>query len=94
MNIGGPAWQVSVLIRGLDPDQFESQLISGQVADGEADFVDLRDPELPILRVAALGRSIRFGDDFSGGGFGRIYVACLALRGTRRFALSSARCPS
>lgn len=64
MNIGGPAWQVSVLIRGLDPDQFESQLISGQVADGEADFVDLRDPELPILRVAALGRSIRFGDDF------------------------------
>ena len=64
MNIGGPAWQVSVLVRGLNPDQFESQLISGQVADGEADFVDLRDPELPILRVAALGRSIRFGDDF------------------------------
>lgn len=64
MNIGGPAWQVSMLVRGLNPDQFESQLISGQVADGEADFVDLRDPELPILRVAALGRSIRFGDDF------------------------------
>ena len=77
MNIGGPAWQVSVLVRGLNPDQFESQLISGQVADGEADFVDLRDPELPILRVAALGRSIRFGDDFRAfAEIRRVGVAC------------------
>jgi len=78
MNIGGPAWQVSVLVRGLNPDQFESQLISGQVADGEADFVDLRDPELPILRVAALGRSIRFGDDFRA--FAEIRRAVVAFR--------------
>ena len=63
MNVGGPAWQVSVLTRGLDRDRFESRLIAGDVGEGEADFIELRDPELPVLKIPALGRSVRFGDD-------------------------------
>ena len=63
MNVGGPAWQVSVLTRGLDRDRFESRLIAGDVGDGEADFIELRDPDLPVARIPALGRSLRIGDD-------------------------------
>ncbi|SVD39762.1 uncharacterized protein METZ01_LOCUS392616, partial [marine metagenome] len=63
MNVGGPAWQVSALIRGLSGDRFESLLVSGEVEDGEADFIALRDPELPVMRIDQLGRSIRFGSD-------------------------------
>ena len=63
MNVGGPAWQVSVLTRGLDEHRFESRLVVGDVGEGEADFIALRDPDLPALKIPALGRSVRFGDD-------------------------------
>ena len=63
MNVGGPAWQVSVLTRGLDASRFETRLIVGDVGEGEADFIALRDPDLPVLKIPALGRSVRFGDD-------------------------------
>ena len=63
MNVGGPAWQVSVLNRGLAEHRFESRLIVGDVGEGEAAFIALRDPDLPVLKIPALGRSIRFGDD-------------------------------
>ncbi|MBI03132.1 MAG: glycosyltransferase family 1 protein [Acidimicrobiaceae bacterium] len=63
MNVGGPAWQVSVLPRGLDASRFETRLIVGDVGEGEADFVDLRDPDLPLMRIPTLGRSVRFSDD-------------------------------
>lgn len=61
MNVGGPAWQVSVLTRGLD--DHETLLLAGQVEPDEADFVELRDPTLPIRRVSVLGRAVRLGDD-------------------------------
>ena len=63
MNVGGPAWQVSVLIRGLANSRFESRLLAGEVKDGEADFLDLRDPELAVVKLPALGRSVRIWDD-------------------------------
>ena len=63
MNVGGPAWQVSVLTRGLDASRFETSLIAGDVGGGEADFVELRDPDLPLVKIPALGRNVRFGDD-------------------------------
>lgn len=63
MNVGGPAWQVSVLTRGLDASRFKTRLIVGEVGEGEADFVELRDPDLPLVKIPALGRSVRLGDD-------------------------------
>jgi len=63
MNVGGPAWQTSVLTRGLGGPRWESRLVCGDVSDGEADFVDLRDPGLPVQRIPVLGRSLRLGDD-------------------------------
>ncbi|MDA3025837.1 MAG: glycosyltransferase family 4 protein [Actinomycetota bacterium] len=63
MNVGGPAWQVSVLTRGLVPPDFESTLVCGYVSEGEADFIALRDPELPCRQIEGLGRSIKPLDD-------------------------------
>ena len=51
MNVGGPAWQVSVLTRGLGQGRFESRLIVGDVGEDEADFIELRDPEIGRAHV-------------------------------------------
>lgn len=64
MNVGGPAWQVSVLTRGLEAEKFETRLVTGDVDGGEADFMELRDPGLPVLRIPTLGRSVRILGDF------------------------------
>ena len=76
MNVGGPAWQVSVLARGFTDDhRFESCLIVGDVGEGEADFRELRDPDLPALRIPALGRTVRPGDDIQA-----FFAICRAIR--------------
>lgn len=63
MNVGGPAWQVSVLTRGLENDEFTSQLVCGEISEDEADFLMLRDPELRVTRIRTLGRSLNAFDD-------------------------------
>ncbi len=77
MNVGGPAWQSSVLTRGLVEHGFETRLLTGQVDEGEADFVSLRHPELPVVEIEGLGRSLRMGGDL------RAFVAI--IREIRRF---------
>jgi glycosyltransferase involved in cell wall biosynthesis len=63
MNVGGPAWQVSVLTRGLNNSAFTSRLVCGEISEGEADFLALRDPHLEVTRVASLGRGLSALDD-------------------------------
>lgn len=63
MNVGGPALQVAGLVEGLDPDRYETVLVTGHTAPGEADFLDLHSYDLPVRRIGELGRSIRPGDD-------------------------------
>ena len=63
MNVGGPAWQASVLTRGLPKDRFQTRLVCGCVDTSEADFIELRDPDLPVRRLESLGRSVRIGGD-------------------------------
>ena len=65
MNVGGPAWQVSVLTRGLPRHGIENILISGEVETGEADYLALRDSDLPVVRLAGLGRSVRLLGDLT-----------------------------
>ncbi len=59
MNVGGPAWQVSVLTRGLEDEEFTTMLVCGQVEPGEADFIELRDPDLPVTRLELMSRSVK-----------------------------------
>jgi glycosyltransferase involved in cell wall biosynthesis len=57
MNVGGPALQVTGLTEGLDPARFDHRLYVGRVGPDEADYVELRAPDLPLQRVEGLGRS-------------------------------------
>jgi glycosyltransferase involved in cell wall biosynthesis len=63
MNVGGPALQVTGLVLGMDAVRFDHRLLTGAVGPGEADYVDLRAPGLPLTRVPGLGRSPRPLDD-------------------------------
>ncbi|MEV0408803.1 glycosyltransferase [Actinoallomurus sp. NPDC050550] len=63
MNVGGPALQAVELMRGLDTGLFDQRLYTGAVEPGEADYLDLRAPDVTPYRSPALGRSIRPGDD-------------------------------
>lgn len=63
MNVGGPALQASVLMRGLDPERFDQRLYTGAVGPDEADYLDLRAPDVTPHRMATLGRSVRPADD-------------------------------
>ena len=65
MNVGGPAWQVSVLTRGLPRHGIENILVSGEVKGGEADYLELQDSNLPVVRLAGLGRSVRLLGDLT-----------------------------
>lgn len=61
-NVGGPALQATVLMRGLS-DRFEQRMYAGSLAEGEADFLELRAPDIPVYRVPSLSRRVRPGDD-------------------------------
>jgi glycosyltransferase involved in cell wall biosynthesis len=63
MNVGGPALQAAALMRGLDAERFDQRLYCGFVGSGEADYVDLRAPDVAVHRVPTLGRAIRPADD-------------------------------
>jgi glycosyltransferase involved in cell wall biosynthesis len=62
-NVGGPALQVSTLARGLDPARFEQRLLVGSVEDDEADYLELRAPDVEVVRVPGLGRRVRGADE-------------------------------
>ncbi|MER5646572.1 glycosyltransferase [Streptosporangium sp. NPDC002524] len=64
MNVGGPATQVMGLCEGLDPEEFDHRLYTGQVEGGEGDHLRLRDSGVSVHRVPGLGRSIRPADDY------------------------------
>ena len=63
MNVGGPAVQVSGLMRHLSGDQFEQRLYTGWCADDEADFLLTQAQDVDAVRVDGLGRAVRPGDD-------------------------------
>ncbi|MBK5305878.1 MAG: glycosyltransferase [Frankiaceae bacterium] len=63
MNVGGPALQVTGLVEGMDTARFDHRLLTGSVGPGEADYVSLRAPGLPLTTIQGLGRSPKPLDD-------------------------------
>ncbi len=63
MNVGGPALQVSTLLRDLDPDLFEQRLYAGQPDPDEGDYLSLRAAGVPVWPVPTLGRRVAPTDD-------------------------------
>ncbi|MGW0751246.1 glycosyltransferase [Streptomyces sp. NPDC002587] len=63
MNVGGPALQVSTLMRGLDSELFDHRLFAGFVGPDEADYVEQRARHVQVCPVPTLGRAVRPTDD-------------------------------
>jgi glycosyltransferase involved in cell wall biosynthesis len=59
MNVGGPAVQVSGLMRGFDDKVFEQELVTGFCAADEADYLEKVATEVEAVRIDGLGRSIK-----------------------------------
>jgi glycosyltransferase involved in cell wall biosynthesis len=68
-NVGGATQQAATLLSRLSPDRFEQRLYAGSLAAGEADFLELRAPDVPVYRVPSLSRRVRLGDDVRALGF-------------------------
>ncbi len=58
MNVGGPAVQVSGLMRGLDATKFDHRLYTGFCADNEADYLDTVATDVSALRIDGFGRRV------------------------------------
>ena len=59
MNVGGPAVQVSGLMRGFDQVLFEQELLTGYCAADEADYLEKVATDVKAIRIDGLGRSIK-----------------------------------
>jgi glycosyltransferase involved in cell wall biosynthesis len=63
MNVGGPAVQISGLMRGLDPEFFDQRLITGFCDEDEADYLETQAPDVSVTRITGLGRALKMRDD-------------------------------
>ena len=59
MNVGGPAVQVSGLMRGFNQEAFEQELLTGFCAAGESDYLEKVATDVKAIRIDGLGRSIK-----------------------------------
>ena len=63
MNVGGPAVQVSGLMRGLNSVEFDHRLYTGFCAVDEADYLDSVATDVEAIRIEGLGRHVSFSGD-------------------------------
>ena len=63
MNVGGPAVQVSGLMRGFNPHDFDHRLFTGYCAVDEADYLDTVAIDIEATRIQGLGRNVSIGGD-------------------------------
>lgn len=64
MNVGGPAVQVSGLMRGLNSTEFDQRLYTGFCSADEADYLDTVAKDVNALRIEGFGRRVSLGGDF------------------------------
>ena len=63
MNVGGPAVQVSGLMRGFNSSEFDHRLYTGFCATDEADYLDTVATDVAAVRIEGFGRRISLGGD-------------------------------
>jgi glycosyltransferase involved in cell wall biosynthesis len=63
MNVGGPAVQVSGLMRGFNSNEFEHLLYTGFCATDEADYLDSVATDIKAIRIDGLGRRVSLRGD-------------------------------
>lgn len=64
MNVGGPAVQVSGLMRGLSTADFDHRLYTGYCAEDEADYIKEQAPDVNAIQLDGLGRKVNPRADF------------------------------
>jgi glycosyltransferase involved in cell wall biosynthesis len=65
MNIGGPAIQVSGLMRGFNKEEFDHRLFTGFCAADEADYLDTVATDIKATRINGFGRHVSLKSDAS-----------------------------
>ena len=63
MNVGGPAVQVSGLMRGFNSDEFDHRLFTGFCDADEADYLDIVATDIEATRIEGFGRRVSLGGD-------------------------------
>ena len=63
MNVGGPAVQVSGLMRGFNSSEFDHRLYTGFCGADEADYLDTVAHDVAAIRIAGFGRRVSLGGD-------------------------------
>ena len=63
MNVGGPAVQVSGLMRGFNANEFDHRLYVGYCAAEEADYLVTVATDVKSFRIQGFGRRISLGGD-------------------------------
>ena len=63
MNVGGPAVQVSGLMRGLSATEFDHRLYTGFCAHNEADYLETVATDVTALRIEGFGRRVSLRGD-------------------------------
>ena len=63
MNVGGPAVQVSGLMRGFNSVDFDQRLYTGFCASDEADYLDTVATDVKATRIKGFGRRVSLSGD-------------------------------
>ena len=63
MNVGGPAIQISGLMRGLPFESFEQKLVTGFCDENEADYLDINELKISHTKIDGFGRSVNLFSD-------------------------------
>ena len=63
MNVGGPAVQVSGLMRGFNKVDFDHRLYTGYCAADEADYLETVATDVQAIRIDGFGRRVSLGGD-------------------------------
>jgi glycosyltransferase involved in cell wall biosynthesis len=63
MNVGGPAVQVSELMRGFKSLEFDQRLYTGFCAANEADYLNTAATDVNATRIDGLGRRVSLSGD-------------------------------
>ena len=65
MNVGGPAVQITNLMRGMDLSRFDHKLVTGFCEEDEIDYLNSSAHDISVVRVPGLGRSINLLSDLA-----------------------------
>lgn len=63
MNVGGPAVQVSGLMRGFNRSEFNQLLLTGYCTNDEADYLETVATDVMAVRIQGLGRRVSLSAD-------------------------------